>query len=327
MKLPAKSILIGIVAALVSVACGGSTASSTQPSALTPTPSGSGPPLRLELDGLKSLSAIGETDQLTVLGVWPDGSKRDVTSMAEWSSRNASIATVSPGGMATAVGFGIAAIEVKYQSVSRVFQISVTPAGTFAATGAVSEPGLGAGAGGIGGALAGVRVLEPVSGRSTITDQSGNYMLVGLARPHLRFEMDGYETGDLDLTPDGLGYMRMQRIVRITAGETALIPKLTHMDVSWDVGGDRCWPCRLVRIVVPAAGTMHFDLTWEPNPGSDVYLWAGGQRFAKDANSQQHLSADAPVTAGENVIYVGYYQWTFLQGSSIKLALATSLNP
>jgi hypothetical protein len=71
---------------------------------------------------------------------------------------------------------------------------------------------------------------------------------------------------------------------------------------------------------------MHFDLTWEPNPGPDIYLWVGGQRFAKEPTAL-HLSADAAVTTGENVVYVGYSQRSVIYGSSIKLELATSLSP
>ena len=268
------------------------------------------------VDGRKSLSAIGETSQLTALARWRDGSTRDVTTTARWSSQNTSVVTVSSSGLAMANGFGAARIEVTYEGSMYAFQLSVTPAGTFAATGDVREPGQGT--------LSGVHVLEPVSGKSTLTDQSGTYTLSGLASRHLRFQKDGYESGDLEVPPDEGGYMRMQRIVRIAAGETVVIPKLTHMDVGYDVGPDRCSPCRLVRIVVPAAGTMHFDLAWEPNPGADLYLWVGGQRFAKDPNAL-HLSADGAVTVGENVVYVGYSRWSVLYGSSIKIDLATSL--
>ena len=312
-----KSVRICVVVGLTAAACGGSSDSVVQPSAVSPNPSITQHPYTMTVDGRKSLTAIGETSQLTGLAIWRDGSTRDITSTAHWTSRDTSVATVSSSGLVTAIGFGAARIEVTYESLGNVFQLSVTPVGTFAAVGDVREPGQGA--------LAGVRVLEPASGRSTLTDQSGNYMLAALGSRHLRFDKEGYETGELDLMPDSSGYMRMQRIVRIMAGETATIPKLTHMDVWYDVGPDRCSPCRRVRIVVPAAGTMHFDLTWEPNPGSDIYLWVSGQRFAPDANRQQ-LSADAAVVAGENVVYVGYYRWRFISGSSIKLELSTSLS-
>ena len=267
--------------------------------------------------GRKSLSAIGETSQLTAIAKWPDGTTRDVTADVRWTSRNPSVATVSSSGLATAVGFGAAQIEGLYGSLMTIFQIGVTPAGTFAVTGSVREPGQGA--------LTGVRVLEPVSGRSTLTDQSGNYTLGELASRHLRFEKDGYEPVELDIPPEDAGFVAMQRTVRITAGETATVPKLTHMDVAYNVGPDRCSPCRLIRIVAPTAGTMHFELAWEPNPGSDLYLWAGGQRFAGDVNQRQ-LAVDAPVSAGENVVYVGYYHWTIISGSSIKLTLATAMS-
>jgi len=35
-----------------------------------------------------------------------------------------------------------------------------------------------------------------------------------------------------------------------------IVPKLTHMDVSYAVGGDPCSPCRLIGIVSPAAGLI-----------------------------------------------------------------------
>jgi hypothetical protein len=39
------------------------------------------------------------------------------------------------------------------------------------------------------------------------------------------------------------------------------------------------------------------------------------------------VNADAAVNAGENVVYVGYYRWTTIWGSSIQLTLATSISP
>ena len=117
----------------------------------------------------------------------------------------------------------------------------------------------------------------------------------------------------------------MQRIVRIAAGETATVPKLTHMDVSYDVGSDRCSPCRLIRIVAPSAATMGFELAWEPNPGADLYLWVGGQRVDGERKDRR-FTARAAIRPGENVVYVGYYQWRVLSGSSIAFTLATSMS-
>jgi Bacterial Ig-like domain (group 2) len=312
-----QSIALCVVLAVVGASCGGSSNPAGQPAG--PSPFAPNVLTRLTLTGNNALTAIGETTQLVGIASWSNGTTRDVTAEITWSSEDPSVVTASSNGLATAVGLGVARIDAKYNGTSnggiwRV-TISVTPAGTFAAAGDVREPGQGT--------LAGVRVLEPVSGKSALTNQSGTYTLAGLAGTHLRFTKDGYEPGELDIAPDNTAYMRLQRIVRMAAGETATVPKLTHMDVYYDIGPDRCSPCRLIRILAPAAGTMRFELTWEPNPGADLYLWVSGQRVDGERQDRQ-LTANAPLQAGENVVYVGYYRWRVLYGSSIRFTLATS---
>jgi hypothetical protein len=314
-----QSIALCVVLAVAGASCGGSSPSANQPAG--PSPIAPNVLTRLTLSGSNALTAIGDTTQLVGIASWSNGTTRDVTAEITWTSADPSVVTVSLSGLATAVGFGVASIDAKYNGTSnggiwRV-TISVTPAGTFAVAGDVREPGQGT--------LAGVRVLEPVSGKSTLTNQSGAYTLSGLAGTRLRFVKDGYEPGELDIAPDNTAYMRMQRIVRMAAGETATVPKLTHMDVYYDIGPDRCSPCRLIRIVVPAAGTMRFELAWEPNPGADLYLWVGGQRLDGERQDRQ-FTASAAVRAGENLVYVGYYRWKVLYGSSIKFTLATSMS-
>jgi hypothetical protein len=183
-------------------------------------------------------------------------------------------------------------------------------------TGEVREPGQGP--------VPGVRVTEPVSGTATFTDDAGRYTLAGLGGARLRFEKNGYEPGELDITPEGTGFMRMQRVVRIMLGETAVVPKLTHMDMVYDVGGERCSPCRRIRILAPAAGRARLELTWEPDPGSVLHLWAGGQHAA-GSKLDRLAAVDVVLNAGENVVHVGYYQWDVIFGSSIQFTLATSM--
>ena len=316
--MPQQSIALCVVLAVAGVSCGGSSSSASQPTA----PSQFAPNTlrRLTLSGNTALTAIGESTQLVGVASWSDGTTRDVTAEITWSSEDPSVVAVSSDGLATATGFGVASINARYPpSNGGIWRatISVTPTGTFAAAGDVREPGQGT--------LAGVRVLEPVSGKSTLTNLSGAYMLFGLAGSHLRFAKDGYEPGATDIAPDNTAYMRMQRIVRIAAGETATVPKLTHMDVYYDIGPDRCSPCRLIRVVAPAAGTMRFELTWEPNPGADLYLWVGGRRLDGERQDRQ-FTTSAAVLTGENAVYVGYYQWKVLYGSSIRFTLATSMS-
>jgi hypothetical protein len=306
---------ICVVIALAAAGCG-SNESAAQLVAPTPVPSALSAP-SLTVDGRTSLSAIGETSQLRAVVTQSDGTSRDVTNDVRWNSRDPFVATVSASGLATAVGFGAARIDAAYDTLNSSFQIAVTPAGTFAATGEVREPGQGP--------IAGVRVLEPASGKSTLTDQLGTYTLAALAGRRLRFDKDGYESGELDIAPDTTGFMRMQRIVRITAGETATVPKLTHMDVWYDVGSERCAPCRLIRLIAPSGGTIRFELAWERDVGSPLHLWVGGRRYSADMNGTR-VTADAAVGAGENVVYVGYYRWTTIYGSSVAFTLATTLS-
>jgi len=309
------SLLICVVIAITDIGCGGSSLSANQrfaPAAVPPRLAS------LAIGGQNSLMGVGDTAQLTVLATWSDGTMRDVTADVSWTSRDPSVVTITPRGLATAIGFGVATIEVEYQSSRTGFPIGVTPPGTFVVKGDVREPGQGA--------LAGVRVSEVVSGRSTVTDQLGQYVLAALASNHLRFDKEGYEPGTLDIAPDFTGYMRMQRIVHITAGETVTVPDLTLMDMSYDVGADRCSPCRLIRITAPRAGTMRFELAWEPNLRSELHLWAGGQHFTGNLN-EQSLAAEARVTAGENLVHVGYYRWKVLSGSSIQFRLTTAMTP
>ena len=309
------SLPVCFVIALTGVGCGSSN-SAYEP--VAPTVVSSHTLSMLTINGRTSLDAIGETSQLNAVATFSDKTVRDVTSEVGWTSQNASVASVSSSGLVTAVGFGAAQISASYPNWGSLsVHVAVTPAGTFAVSGQVREPGQGA--------VAGVRVLERASGRSVLTDASGNFMLALLAGARLRFDKDGYEPGERDIAPDHTAFMAMQRIVRIAAGETAIVPKLTHMDMSYDVGPDRCSPCRLIRIVAATAGPIHFDLTWDRNPGAPLYLWAGGQRFERVVD-ERRLEADAVIGAGEQVVYVGYYRWTILSGSSIAFTLATSVS-
>jgi hypothetical protein len=113
-------------------------------------------------------------------------------------------------------------------------------------------------------------------------------------------------------------------MVRITAGETAVVSHLAHMDMSYTVASERCSPCRLIRIIAPAAGTIHLELGWESSQALQLHLWAGGRRFAGEVN-EKRLVIDAAISAGENVVYVGYYNASVI-GQSIQFTLATSMS-
>ena len=61
---------------------------------------------------------VGQTQQFTASGTYSNGSTNDLMSSATWSSSNAAVATVSLGGLATAVACGSVTVTSKMTEVS-----------------------------------------------------------------------------------------------------------------------------------------------------------------------------------------------------------------
>lgn len=68
---------------------------------------------------------VGQTQQLTVTAIMSDGSTRDVTASAGYVSSDASVATVSPGGLITGVAQGTAVVTVSYQGKTASVPVEV----------------------------------------------------------------------------------------------------------------------------------------------------------------------------------------------------------
>jgi hypothetical protein len=168
------------------------------------------------------------------------------------------------------------------------------PPSTYLLTGFVREPGQGG--------LPLVRVTFAASQQTTMTDMNGEYVLAHLPSTgaHLTFEKDQYEPVELDATQDNPS-VAMQRIIRIVAGETVTPLTLRPHDLSYQAGSDRCYPCRLIRVVAPRDGLLRFQVTWT-EPHSTLDVWAAGQRFRGNGGASV---AEIPVNAGEVVIYIG----------------------
>ena len=109
-----------VVLLILSAACSGPTA----PTLTTPTvsslgisfPSGQTP-------------AVGRPVQLTATVSLSDGTTRDVTTQAVWSSNNSLVATVTAGGVVTLVTDGCATITAFYQQVIGSYGLFTTPDG------------------------------------------------------------------------------------------------------------------------------------------------------------------------------------------------------
>ena len=234
--------------------CGGdkSTPTTTTPtSPSTPSPSVTS----LSISGNLTLTAVGETSQLTATATLSDNTTKDVTSSGRWQWGNTQVITISSGGLVTVVGFGATWISFVYQSRGAAENVTATLPGTFAIGGRVREPGVGN--------VPNVTVVDTISGRSATTGSDGEFSIAELPRlpAHLKAEKEGYEPAELDATQASVD-LPIQRVVRLVAGETVRPADLAPNDLSYSVGGISCSPCRLIRVVVPQAGTVHVRVTW-----------------------------------------------------------------
>jgi uncharacterized protein YjdB len=69
--------------------------------------------------------AKGQTQQLSVIASFSDGTTQNVTSLASYQSSDPSIATVSTSGLVTSVDYGNAEITISYETKSIVIPITV----------------------------------------------------------------------------------------------------------------------------------------------------------------------------------------------------------
>ena len=88
------------------------------------------PPASLALTPLTPIRAVGESVQFQAVGTYDDGSSLDVTRFAVWSSSDAGVVFISPGGLATAVTPGTATITATYPggpSAGTTLTVAVLP--------------------------------------------------------------------------------------------------------------------------------------------------------------------------------------------------------
>src|SRR5207237_1344949 len=74
--------------------------------------------------------APGAGQQFTATGHYSDGTSKDITSSAQWSSSDSNVASVSGTGMATAVAFGVVTVTAQSGSLQATATVNVSSAGT-----------------------------------------------------------------------------------------------------------------------------------------------------------------------------------------------------
>jgi hypothetical protein len=257
-------------------------------------------PTSLTLSGSLAFQAPGETSQLTATAGYADGTTKDVTRDAQWTTTLPSIATVSSEGVLTAREIGTTFLRVRFPvtnpSLFRSAQVVVTPAGTFTASGRVREPG----AGGLGGAL----VLHLDSGQSVTTNEDGNYQFGGLTDgARFRVTRPAFEDAEVEVIRDVFGDVPLQRVVTVDAGGPTYSGRLAPNDMDYVVdGATRCQLCRMIRVTSTAADVLRIRLTW--TGAAPMAVWVGGQMFTP-GDTPREVIADVRVTVGETRIYVG----------------------
>jgi hypothetical protein len=145
---------------------------------------------RVQVTGPASI-APGEAAVLTAVGTYPDGTTKDISAEAVWTSTNPSAVSVDRSGRATAVERGEAIISARLQQRGGVLTVVAVPAGTYKVAGTVVD------AGGVGVPLADT-LVEAGSGAAALTtrtDRNGRYALYGVTSGSvLRVSRDDYVT-------------------------------------------------------------------------------------------------------------------------------------
>jgi Carboxypeptidase regulatory-like domain/Bacterial Ig-like domain (group 2) len=143
--------------------------------------------------------AAGASSQFTAIAVRPDGSSESVTSKATWRSSNTSVATVSAGGVVTAVTAGSVEISATYANTKGSLTFTVRSPASSTLRGTVAD--------GVSGApLASATVTATeASGtnKSATTDADGHYSIGGLAG------------GDVTVTAAAADYASASKSIRV----------------------------------------------------------------------------------------------------------------
>lgn len=255
--------------------------------------------IKLSLTGDTSFETPGERSQLTATATFADGRTLDVTRESRWSSTFPAVASVAADGMLTTGSIGSTRIFVSYPFtgayLSQFADVTVTPAGTFALSGRVREPGAGG--------LNATTVVHIDSGQSARTDNGGNFFFGGLTGS-ARFSAarENYENAEAQAIPGETVDIPMQRVVRLAGGAPVYTSTLAPNDLDYVIAGTHCQPCRMIRVSSPSGGVVTVRLTW--TSAVDLHIWTEERRIDPNGPARE-VSAEIQVGSGESVIFIG----------------------
>jgi hypothetical protein len=193
-----RATLIGaLVCAAMFSGCGSTTQAPTAPTASTVTSI-----------AVTAATVNSAAFQLKAMASLADGSVRDVTTSASWTSSNLAVATVSSTGVVAVLANGDVEFRATYQSTTGSLRMLVTqqPVQKYALTGVVREAATNK-------VLDGARLVVADgtdAGQFAISNQAGAYTFPALSAGNVR----------LDVTKDGYDLFHAP-VVAVTANATA----------------------------------------------------------------------------------------------------------
>jgi hypothetical protein len=118
------------------------------PSPAAPAPPAVQPPPSVTLksvtiSGISASETVGATALLVATATFSDNSTQTVTTQATWGTSDASIATVSSGGLATFAKSGAVNLQATYQGMSGTLAVSVAPTAPTVTVTSLAMAGIG----------------------------------------------------------------------------------------------------------------------------------------------------------------------------------------
>jgi hypothetical protein len=157
----------------------------------------------MTIGGALSLTQPGDTGQLTATVRFSDGTSRDVTAQAIWSSALGIVAIAGPGSV-KALRYGKDNVVARYERVTAVAAARVAPPGAFLIQGVVT------GTAGAPLPQALVEVSSRCGTMSTETDTQGTYWLPAEGETTIRVSMDSYVPGTLEVIVEVDGHFDIE---------------------------------------------------------------------------------------------------------------------
>ena len=181
------------------ISCGGG-GSASPPNSPTSPSSAAATVTSVTVSGALSAAKPGDSAQFNASAALSDGTSRSVSGQASWQSSSTSVATVSSGGMVTAMAAGEADIRATYQNVTGGVHVTVTapspvPA-TFTISGVTKDGSF---------PISGATVIVKAAAFSTTSDGNGRYSIAGVSagRFTLQATKSGYELTEVSVDVSG----------------------------------------------------------------------------------------------------------------------------